>query len=501
MRTLGVLLSLAATGLCQEAAYPMRNVAVHFDSGFVANQDPAPRVVWSQDVTVAGDWLQLHFGDANLPAGSQLKIFAPGRPDWVQWHDARSLADYGFYSCQFAGPTLRIELVAGASTAGNRARLDGVVVYDVGSVVDIDSICGSTDDRVLSSDPRSCRLNAGCSAWLFSAFAAGTAGHCMTSGTAGKILHFNVPLSGPTGTPIPSHPDDQYALSTFLQSLNGGVGADWAAMSSVRNSNTRLYPGQAQGSWYSVASAPTFGAGQQIRITGYGTGNGTSGSPTWNQIQKTHLGARQSTATATALRYDTDTTGGNSGSPVLLESTGQMIGVHTHGGCSATAGGNSGTDAARADFAAARAQVLLLHTIGSITPVGTGCGGSQVPTLFLSGLPEIAQPISVIATNLHVAAPTLGWYVIGLSNTTWSGSPLPADLGAVGIEGCQLRASLDYTESVVSSLGVAGRSYTMPNDPGLVGQHLYFQYFGFSPTATTSLSMVGSNMVDVLLGN
>lgn len=35
--------------------------------------------------------------------------------------------------------------------------------------------------------------------------------------------------------------------------------------------------------------------------------------------------------------------GGNSGSPVVHEETGEAIGVHTHGGCSATGGSNKGT--------------------------------------------------------------------------------------------------------------------------------------------------------------
>jgi V8-like Glu-specific endopeptidase len=77
---------------------------------------------------------------------------------------------------------------------------------------------------VLGSDVRQCRINAGCTAWLFSQFAVGTAGHCMSSGTAGKILHFNVPLSSSTGGATPAHPNDQYAIESFLQFLNAGVG-------------------------------------------------------------------------------------------------------------------------------------------------------------------------------------------------------------------------------------------------------------------------------------
>jgi hypothetical protein len=46
----------------------------------------------------------------------------------------------------------------------------------------------------------------------------------------------------------------------------------------------------------------------------------------------------------TALRYTVDTQGGNSGSPVIVEGGGNVaIGIHTHGGCSATGGSNAGT--------------------------------------------------------------------------------------------------------------------------------------------------------------
>lgn len=501
MRFLAAFL-FGAAALCQEAVYPTRSVAVLHDSGFVANADAAARIVWSQDVTVQGDWLQLRFGEANLPSGSRLKIFSPTRPDWAQWHDAHSLADYRRHSCQFVGPTLRVELHAAPWTAGNRARVDEVLVHDVGGVVETDTICGPTDDRVLGSDVRQCRLNAGCTAWLFSAYAVGTAGHCMSTGTAGKILHFNVPLSTSTGSAVPAHPNDQYAIDSFLQSLNAGVGQDWATMVAVRNSNTGLYPGQAQGSWYTVVGAPPVAAGQQIRITGYGSGNGVSGSPTWNLVQKTHLGNRQTTTTANALRYDTDTTGGNSGSPVVLENTGEVIGVHTHGGCTATGGGNSGTDAARVDFDAGRTAALAQRTLGSITSFGGSCGGSSssTPALTVTGTPEIARALTVRATGL-VPLVTIGWFVVGLSATSWNGAPLPADLGPIGIQGCDLRASVDYSEGVVSAGGVVSRSYTMPNDPGLVGQHLYFQCFAASSSATNSLGIVGCNAVDVLLGN
>ena len=66
---------------------------------------------------------------------------------------------------------------------------------------------------------------------------------------------------------------------------------------------------------------PPLAPGQVIRVTGYGVTSAPV-SPTWTQVQKTHTGARVTPvqgATATAVAYTTDTTGGNSGSPVILE--------------------------------------------------------------------------------------------------------------------------------------------------------------------------------------
>ncbi len=501
MRILYAILSCLAALSAQEASYPVATQSLNLDSGFLANTTPLERVVWTQDVSYAADWVQLRFADTHLPAGSSLRIFPLAQPDWVQRHDARSVVDYQGYSCQFLGPTLRVELVAGPNTTANRTRIDLVVGMQVGQVVEYDTICGPTDDRVLASDVRACRINASCTAWLFSEFAVGTAGHCMTSGTAGKTLHFNVPLSSATGGAIPAHPNDQYAVDTFLQSMASGVGQDWAAMAAVPNSNTGLYPGQAQGSWYDVIPAPAFSSSQQIRITGFGSGNGVSGSPTWNLVQKTHLGNRVTTSTASALRYDTDTTGGNSGSPVILESTGQVIGVHTHGGCTATGGGNSGTDAIRPDFTAARAQAAALHTIGSISPFGSSCGAAQPVSLTMTGAPEFAQSLNVVCSGLDPFTPTLGWFAVGASNASWNGLVLPAGLDGVGIEGCQLLVGLDFVDSVVSTLGVAFRVYTLPNDPGIVGLHLYFQWFGFAPSATTSMGVAASNGIDLKVGD
>src|SRR5262245_23020243 len=93
-----VVFVCATAAIAQEASYPVHEVPVQFDSGFLANTDAAARVVWTQDVTIDGaDWLQLRFADTHLPSGSRLRIAPLERLDWAQWHDARSIVDYRYW--------------------------------------------------------------------------------------------------------------------------------------------------------------------------------------------------------------------------------------------------------------------------------------------------------------------------------------------------------------------------------------------------------------------
>jgi V8-like Glu-specific endopeptidase len=500
IRTPVLLLSLTATLPAQVAAEALQALPFHHDSGYLANPAAQPAVVWQQDVLGQGDWLQLHFRDTNLPVGSRLKIFSLSKPEWVQWHDAHSLLDYQGWSCQFLGPVVRVELVAAPFSAGNRALVD--LAHDLTFFGGEDSICGTSDDRALSQDPRSCRINSSCSAWLYSDFATGTAGHCVSNGlTSGRILHFNVPLSSASGTPQPAHPDNQYALSSFLQFLNGGVGRDWATMAALRNSNTQLFPGQAQGGWYTIVNPPTAASGQ-IRITGYGTGNGTAGSAVGNQAQKTHVGNRVSVSTANALAYTADTTGGNSGSPVILEATGEVIGVHTHGGCTSTGGSNKGTASDRSDWIAARQATLALRTVGGFRTYGQGCGGGfGVPALTMLGVPELGSGYTVRVSQLNPQPGLFGALLTGLSDQQWSGGALPSSLDGFGLQGCTLVASDDSQVTLLQGGGIAQRSFNLPSQTAFLGLTLHHQFLGLDPTAPNTVGAVMSNGGAVRVGN
>lgn len=79
---------------------------------------------------------------------------------------------------------------------------------------------------------------------------------------------------------------------------------------------------------------------------------------------------------------------------------------------------------------------------GSFNQLGTGCRGSAgTPYLFSPAVPSVGTDFPVIVANVPPSAVSL--LVIGASNTTWNGLPLPIDLGAFGAPGCNLYVSGD----------------------------------------------------------
>jgi V8-like Glu-specific endopeptidase len=334
---------------------PQQDLPFNIDSGKMTNATLQTKVVFSKMVQVpTATWMRVWFDQANLPTGSHLRITGQ-RNGWVQILDSESLPRYFDKSCFFGGDTVLVELVAGPDTKENRIRVSGVTA----GLPNKETICGSTDNRALSYDDRQGRLMpVGCTGWMISPDVMLTAGHCFASSTS-QILSFKVPLSNSSGVVQPSHPDDQYpTIPSTAKFLNGGIGADWSISRVGPNSNTTLRPGDAYGMWYTLGSVPSSTSGQSIRVTGYGT-TSSPVSPTWNQVQKTHTGPLYG-ITSTALRYQTDTTGGNSGSPLYHTNTGYVIGIHTHGGCSTSSTSyNSGTRIDRSDLQTEIARLML----------------------------------------------------------------------------------------------------------------------------------------------
>ena len=495
--TAALVLSAALASQAVEARYATRDVA--FDSGYLTSSASGPARLELTAVRAAGaSWLRLRFGAfTNLPVGSRL-VLTGKRDGAVQYFDAVSLLDYRHGSAYFNGDQVDVALEVPAAAVQARVAVTAVEIGqpDLGSIGP-STICGPTDDRALSSDPRQGRqYPTGCSSWLVNELTVLTAGHC--SASAAQQVHFNVPLSTGTGGLVFPPPQDQYPYdAATLQRLDAGVGSDWTVTTTVRNSNTRQYPGQKQGSWYQLGAVPSTPAGQNIRITGYGT-VAAPVSLSWQQVQKTHLGTL-SQVNATSLCYATDTTGGNSGSPVIHENTGNAIGIHTHGGCTSTGGCNSGTRIDRADLQAAVASRSVLKSVGKWSTFGSGCMGTvSVGSLVGIGYPDLGfQPKLAVS---GVRSNQLGALLLGTSNTSWNGNPLPFDLSSIGMNGCSLRTSSEVSLPLATGAGAPSLTLAIPLDLALRGVKFYAQYANADAGANL-LGVVVTNGLQGLVGD
>ncbi|MBK8974525.1 MAG: trypsin-like serine protease [Planctomycetes bacterium] len=422
---------------------PSARFPVNLDTGFLHNTTAREMVVFAQRLSYADTpWLQLQFNaSTNLPTGSFVRITATQdaiHQNAVQRHDSATLAEWRYDSALFNGGEVLLELVAAPGTRANRVIVDEVTR---GLILGLpESICGQDDNRVQSFDPRQGRLFVGCTGWMAGRDVMLTAGHCV-SGSSTTIIEFNVPLSTSSGQIVRSHPDDQYPF-TVQQFLDAGVGSDWSVSIVGRNSNTGLLPTEANGGqWYRLGSIPAGTGGQNIRITGYGSTGGAVGQnlpSTLYLVQKTHLGPL-SEIRPTSLCYATDTTGGNSGSPIIHENTGDAIGVHTHAGCTSTGGCNQGTRIDRGDLQTAWRLASGIRP-GTFTAFGLGCPGSvSLPPLCASRNPTGGALSNVTRGNEYgyeSSAPAplqvTGFSVLTQSNT---GSPVSVTAAIYGSAG------------------------------------------------------------------
>ena len=340
--------SAFAAPLPQVEAPSFSQVPYTVDTGWVK-----PAALTGNDLELAAsvtvqqpgaDWLRIYFKDAVLAGdplsgnGAELRLLSLVDGGY-QTMNAIELERWDNSTAYFNGDTVVIEVWARPGTGSSRVE---VASLDMGiAPVNPDrSICGPADDRLPSTDPRSGRLlPIGCTGWLIQdcAGCALTAGHCTGNIT---VLQFNVPPSLSNGSIQNPPPSDQYPVDAGSIQTNGGqgVGNDYAYFGTFANGTTGLTATAAQGPGFQLMAPPAVG-NATIRITGFGTDSSPS---TRNQTQQTHTGALVTNSGST-VQYVADTTGGNSGSPVIWDEMDVAVGIHTHGGCSATGGQNSGT--------------------------------------------------------------------------------------------------------------------------------------------------------------
>jgi|GEM_PF-2373228 len=357
-----VCLLIPAVATAQEttltpASPPFHAVDVSTDSGLIANDAGQPRVIYSQEVRVPkAQWIRLEFGEVVLAGepdtiNESLLVITSLGDGATQYLNARQVEEWQHTSAYFNGDAVRVEIFSAADTGPNQIEILSAAAGDAGDQIDDRSLCG-VDDRVLSNYARDGRyLPLGCTAWIIGNRCLLSAGHCVASG---GVIEFNVPLSDSAGNIQHPGPEDQYSVDPVsTQYTAGGIGNDWSYFGVFDNSNTGLSVYDAQGDQYNLAAAAPAVSGQTIRISGYGST--TAPVPNeWYLVQKTHTGPYVAN-NGSYLLYAVDTSGGNSGSAVLDESTGLAIGIHTNAGCDSI-GGNQGTNIVNAGLQAALAD-------------------------------------------------------------------------------------------------------------------------------------------------
>jgi hypothetical protein len=353
--------SALAGGTAVDATLSWARVAVGASSGTQRGQPQEERLAWYSLVqSPEASWIRLEFGpDSSLAAaldasqsGSYIRITSL-EDGAEQVLDAQGLAQWHHTSAYFNGSAVIVELITGRNAAANVVSIASAQVGEDQPMMR--SQCGA-DDRTPSADPRVGRIvPVGCTGWIVddANHMLLSAGHCPAGGGF-SVLQFNVPRSNSNGTIVNPPPEDQYAIdASSVQFANGGIGNDWCYFGVFPNSNTGLTPFRKQQASFRIGTPPV--AGATLRVTGFGAAFGTL-----NQTNQTSVGplsaSSESTSAPATLQYAVDTNGGNSGSPLILEGQGTVVGIHTHAGCTLGGGANNGTSIALASLQAALAN-------------------------------------------------------------------------------------------------------------------------------------------------
>lgn len=124
------------------------------------------------------------------------------------------------------------------------------------------------------------------------------------------------------------------------------------------------------------------------------------------------------------------------------------------------------------------------YVAGSITAIaGAGCPGSAgTPVQTAGSQPDLEE--TVVYTVDSAPAGTIAIAMFGFSNTSWGGTPLPADLGPIGAPGCVLRTEPSVMfAGLVSGSGTMRQHIVIGTDPATIGVVWYSQFLVLDPPA------------------
>jgi len=358
-----LLFALGSTDICRaRTPNPVKKVTerLQLTTAIFDGDQQAVQIAERQTIERMGTtWMRLRIGEFHLGEGSYIttsSLFDGG----TQRHTAESLAEWDRWTAIFNGDAVEVILFVGPNDAGAYVTIESVVYAEVDDIFHepelpspAASLCNGNDNRVASSDSRVGRLFwGGCTGWLISNGGVLTAGHCTdSSGDIGGVLEFNVPLSSSNGRTFAADPSDQYPVSqNYMAFQDNGTGNDWAQFLVGANADTGLRAHIAQGFFRLTDGLPAVDT--ILRVTGYGVDNVPAGSGGSNAVccdasnddvcewncnataytQQTSTGRLDDIGDG-LIEHEVDTMPANSGSPIIWESNGLAIGIHTAGGC------------------------------------------------------------------------------------------------------------------------------------------------------------------------
>lgn len=137
---------------------------------------------------------------------------------------------------------------------------------------------------------------------------------------------------------------------------------------------------------------------------------------------------------------------------------------------------------------------------GYFRKIGVGCPGNLgVPVLSSTTIPHLGGTLTFDLAKLQPVTGQ-GFLVLGGSDVTWAGLPLPLDATAFGITGCFVNVSWDVTLPVaVNPFGTASVTFTVPTTPSFFGLELMAQGVSID-IGVNRLGLVLSNGAGAMLG-